>query len=311
MKRTLLAMAIATLTAGAAHAQMSIYGLIDLSYGKAVPAAKADFHSGGDDGSGQGNSTTRIGVKGSTDVGSGLKANFRLETGGITSDGQVNPGGAFFNRAAWAGLSSKFGEVRLGRQDSVPFQTMIDFDFNGAANNVSAFGNVAMGAWLAGRQSRSLQYISPVMNGVKVQLGFVPQGNVAGTKSTASAGVTYASGPLAVAVAVESKRTPGGSNFTSVAGSYDLGVLKVMTSYADGGKFVKGVGVGVVAPVAGFNIGMQLGKNSDTKATGTEFFINKEVLKSTYAYLDIGNVDKTTATSLKGNRYAVGVIYVF
>ena len=108
MKKSLVFAAVALL-AGAAQAQVAVYGLIDMSYGKSVVSdnlgQKADFHSGGDNGSGEGNSTTRLGVKGSTDVGSGLKANFKLETGGITSDGEVQPGGAFFNRQAWAGLS--------------------------------------------------------------------------------------------------------------------------------------------------------------------------------------------------------------
>ena len=31
---------------------------------------------------------------------------------------------------------SSFGEVRVGRQDSVPFQTMIGYDFNGADNGM-------------------------------------------------------------------------------------------------------------------------------------------------------------------------------
>jgi predicted porin len=310
MKRTLIALAVTMAAAGAAHAQMNLYGLIDLSYGKADPKAKADFHSGGDDGSGQGNSTTRVGIKGSTDIGSGIKGNFKFETGGITMAGEVNPGGAFFNRQAWFGFSGGFGEVRLGRQDSVPFQTMIDFDFNGAANTVSALGWATVGPWAPtlGRQSRSLQYISPEMGGLKVQLGVVPEGNQKGTKTVISGGVTYGVGGLKVAVSAQSKETNAGDDFFSVAGSYDLGVVKVMTAYADGGKNAKGVSIGAVAPVAGVNIGFLYGKNSDTKVGATEVFVNSEVFKNTYAYADFGRVDKGAA---KGNRYAVGVIYVF
>ena len=308
MKRTLIALAVTMLSAGAAQAQFNLYGLIDLSYGKADPAAKADFHSGGDDGSGQGNSTTRVGIKGSTEVAKGIKANFKFETGGITMSGEVNPGGAFFNRQAWGGFSGDFGEVRLGRQDSVSFQTMIDFDFNGAANTVSALGLTGVGPWLPGRQSRSLQYISPTMGGLKVQLGVVPEGNQKGTKTVMSAGVTYTAGGLNVAVSGQSKETNKSENFASVAGSYDLGVVKVMASYADGGKNAKGVGIGAVAPIAGVNLGFIVGKNSDTKVGAYEVFVNSEVFKNTYAYADFGRVDKG---SLKGNRYAVGAIYVF
>lgn len=314
MKKVL---AVATLLglAGAAQAQVSLYGLIDLSYGKnniAFPNQKDNFYSGGDNGSSQGNSTTRVGLKGSTDVGSGVKANFKLETGGITLDGSV-PGTTFFNRQAWAGFSGSYGEVRLGKQDSVVFQTMIDFDFNGAANAASALGNTGVGPWTGhlGRNS-GLQYISPTMAGFTAQVGFVPEQSdlATGAKtaiSNTSVGVKYVAGPLALGLTAESKVVDAGSAFTAVAASYDFGVAKVMASYADGGTGQKGTSLGIVAPVAGFNVGMHYAKNSETSVTGTEFFVNKEIFKNTYAYFDYGNVDKPNSR----NAYAIGMIYTF
>ena len=63
---------------GAAQAEVSIYGLVDASYGKneigVSTETKATFHSGGDNSSSKGNSTTRIGLKGSTEVSKGIKA---------------------------------------------------------------------------------------------------------------------------------------------------------------------------------------------------------------------------------------------
>ena len=320
--KKLIPSALLLAVAGVAQAQVSVYGLIDASYGRSIQdnlaGLKADFHSGGDDGSGQGNSTTRVGVKASADVGTGVKANVRLESAGITSDGQVGaPGQAFFNRQAWAGFSGSFGEVRLGRQDSLPFQTMIDFDFNGAANMASAFGSAGAAIWGRGRQSRSLQYIAPeLMPGLKVQGGFTPEDHAAapavGAKANFGFGVTYSAGPLAVAVSGESKRTNASSDFTSVAGRYDFGVAKVMLGYANGGTNQKGINAGVMAPVAGFSVGLNFAKNSDTKSTGLELFANKEIFKNTYAYLDVGRLDdKSSGTSVKGTGYALGVIYVF
>ena len=311
MKHILVPIALALGFVGAAQAQMTIYGLLDASYGKSVYAdsidEKADFHSGGDNGSGEGNSTSRIGLKGTTDVGSGLKANFKLETNGITSSGDIPS--PFFARQAWLGISGGFGEVRLGRQDSVAFQTMIAYDFNGASNGISALGYAAVGPWLPGRQSRSLQYISPTMGGATLQLGFVPEGNVAGAKNTFSAGATYAAGPLSVSATFETKRAEGGSSFASVAGSYDFGLAKVMLGYADGAEGVKGVSVGFVAPVGPVNIGALYGKNSDTKGAAYEVFVNAEVLKGTYAYAEFGKSD--AKTGIKGTGFAVGVIYTF
>lgn len=342
MKKAIIPAALLLSLAGAANAQLAIYGLLDGSYGKSVAdnAAdkKADFHSGGDDGSGQGNSTSRFGLKGSTDVGSGFKANFKLESAGITSDGHVggttttvdSTTGAvtsvtttpFFNRQAWFGLSGGFGEVRFGRQDSIPFQSMIDYDFNGASNGVSSFAYAGAAIWgLDGRQSRSLQYISPVFSGVKVQLGFVPEGNVVGAKNTFSGAATFATGPLSVTASFETKRTETDERFASVAGSYDFGVAKVMLGYADGGKESKtrGFNVGFTAPVAGANIGALVAKNRDTKGVAYEFFANKEVLKNTIVYAEVGRADAKAVSALPFNPpidkaatgYALGLIYIF
>lgn len=324
----LLPIALLLGAAGAVQAQVTVYGLIDMSYGKNQNISatdKADFHSGGDDGNSQGNSTSRFGFKGSTDIGSGVKGNFKLESNGITSDGAVN--NPFFGRQAWLGASGSFGEVRLGRQDSVPFQMMIDFDFNGAANAASALGNSLIAPWMAprGRQSRSLQYISPNYGGVTVQAGFQPEDHTnLATKANVSVGVKYVAGPLAVAGAVETKRTDTGKDFMSVAVSYDLKVVKLMGSYASSGAVNpvtpanggsgKGLGFGVVAPVAGFNIGAHVGKNTDdnNKLTAVELFANREIFKNTYAYLDFGRLqNKTPNPSVKTSAYALGVIYVF
>lgn len=331
MKKSLISAALALGFAGAAQAQMSLYGLIDMSYGKSLLGEvflgeKADFHSGGDNGSSEGNSTTRIGIKGSTDLGGGIKGNFKFETGGIESDGTVNGGGAFFNRQAWAGFSGNFGEVRLGRQDSVSFQTMIDFDFNGASNGVSAGGYAGVGVWLPGRQSRSLQYISPTIAGVTAQLGFVPKGNAGpGGKNVFSAGAKYGTGPLLVGASFQTKAATGAANFASVAGSYDFGVAKVMLGYADGGDFASGGSgdgptFGVNVPVAGFNIGMHYSQNMDDnlKIKAAEVWVNKEIFKNTYAYVEAGNWKTSLALNpldpagkTKGTGYAAGVIWVF
>ena len=322
MKKVLAVAALLGL-AGAAQAQVTIYGLIDMSVGQNeyVGERNAQFHSGGDDYSSQGNSTTRIGFKGATVVAPGVKANFQLETAGIGSDGSVGSSGvfgganqAFFNRQAWAGVSGSFGEVRMGRQDSVAFQTMIGFDFNGAANAASAQSASNSGTYNTGRVARSLQYISNDLGGLKVQAGMQLKGDVVNAEDTFALGLTYTAGPLAVAYTGETKRVTGGAQFNSVAGSYDLGVAKIMLGYADGGAGAKGTTFGVTAPIAGVNVGAIFTKNSDANALASELFVNKEIFKGTYAYFDYGNVDKFpvgAATTSSKNTYALGVIYTF
>jgi predicted porin len=342
MKRTLIATAALMSLAGAAQAQLSIYGLIDLSYGQNIfddiNGTNANFHSGGDDFSTQGNSTTRVGLKGSAEVGAGVKANFQLETAGITSDGRVGSGDQpFFNRQMWAGLSSAYGEVRLGRQDSVAWQTMSQFDFNGASNSASALTNSLVAPYLPPRQSRSLQYISPDFSGFKAQVGFTPEGNDDGDKANYSLSLNYNAGPFAIGATTESKRKEFGRNFNAVAASYDFGFVKVMASYADGGEASgfnsdgsfsigtgKGFGVGAVAPIAGFNVGFHYGDNSDDniKTNALELFINREIFKNTYAYLDYGHVTDfpvavdtgeggITINRKSATAFALGIIYTF
>jgi predicted porin len=315
MKKVLAVAALLGL-AGAAQAQVTIYGLFDLSVGQNeyLGEKNAQFHSGGDDFSSQGNSTSRIGFKGTTVVSPGIKANFQLETAGITSNGDVGGAGqAFFNRQAWAGFSGSFGEVRFGKQDSVAFQTMIGFDFNGAANAASAQAISGAATFNPGRVARSLQYISNDLGGLKVQAGVQLKGDVANAEDTFALGLTYTAGPLAVAYTGESKRVKGGNDFNSVAGSYDFGVAKIMLGYADGGKFAKGTTFGITAPVAGFNVGAIFTKNDDANALASELFVNKEIFKGTYAYFDYGNVDKFPVgnTTASKNAYALGVIYTF
>ena len=314
MMKKLIPAAALLVVMGAAQAQVAVYGLIDASYGKneTIGDTAATFHSGGDNGSSQGNSTSKFGIKGTADVGGGYKANFKLESGGITSDGAVN--GALFNRAAWLGFSGAFGEVRLGRQDNVPFQTLVGFDFNGASNAASAQMLSLATPWsLNGRQSRSLQYIAPAMGGLGVQAGYVPEDTtVTGSKATYSLGATYTAGKLTLGAASESARTAGGTSFSGFAASYDFGVAKAEVGYANGGVGFTGYNVGVSAPVGGFTVGVTYAKNDDaTGAAATEFYINREIFKNTYAYLDYATLDKSNAAFFKGNTYALGVIYVF
>lgn len=113
MKKTLLALAALGAFAGTAAAQssVSVYGVVDLS----LESVKGDSTITRVSSSNY--ATSRLGFKGTEDLGSGLKANFVLESG-IAVDTGSNGNTRFFDRAAWAGLAGGFGELRLGRQDT-------------------------------------------------------------------------------------------------------------------------------------------------------------------------------------------------
>ena len=315
LKKLIPAAALLAL-AGAAQAQVTIYGLVDVGMAKTTTEDAAGTDASLKFG---GNSTTRVGLKGSTDLGSGIKGNFQLETSAIDIDGKLGKDAlgdqVLFGRQAWVGVSGAFGEVRAGRQDSVAFQTMIGFDLNGASNTASASGAAGIdGGLLFGPLgTRSVQYIAPTMAGFKVHVGYQSANTsvaetAIGGKASTGAGVSYTLGNLALAATTTTKNKTGGEGSSAMAASYDFGVLKAAVNYS-GSKGAKGTMYGVVAPVAGVNVGMQYAKNSDSKDTGTEFFVNKEILKNTSVYADI--LSKKTGAGVKSDAYAVGVIYVF
>ncbi|MDE2417383.1 MAG: porin [Burkholderiales bacterium] len=300
---------------GAAHADVTVYGLFDLAYGHTDGADDTvDFSR---------NSTTRLGVKGSTDLGSGIKGNFQLEAGNPQAVKGANE--PFFNRQAWAGLAGKFGEVRAGTQDSVTFQTLIPYDLNYDSNRTAAAD--AAGVPTYGGQNTisktTVMYISPDMSGFQARVSATQKGNNTGTdpraKSMYALGLSYNNGPLSVGAAFETGSTDDTTSlrsnaFSGLGLSYDLGVVKVSGAAVNGGTTAAGLSgrgtiVGIQAPIAGATFGVQYAKNSDTQDTGTEFFANKEVLKNTTAYLDYGI--KTPNVGAKVVTYSVGMIYAF
>ena len=119
MKKTLMVAALTGVFATAAHAQSSVtlYGLIDAGI---TYTNNQQGHSNWKATSGSVNGS-RWGLRGSEDLGGGLKAIFTLENGFNIMNGTNGQGGREFGRQAFVGLSSdQFGAVTLGRQyDSV------------------------------------------------------------------------------------------------------------------------------------------------------------------------------------------------
>lgn len=93
-----------------AQSNVTLYGVADMFYQYADGAnSLSRAQSGGLAGS-------RFGLRGSEDLGGGLRANFTLEGGVNLDDGTSGQGGAMFGRQAHVGLSGSFGSVSLGRQ---------------------------------------------------------------------------------------------------------------------------------------------------------------------------------------------------
>ncbi|AJK50952.1 porin [Burkholderia plantarii] len=206
MKRTALTIvSLASLAAmGSAHAQSSVtlYGLIDtsLTYVNHADGAKNSWLLGN---SSAGNlAGSRWGIKGTEDLGSGLKAIFQLENGFDPSNGKLGQGSREFGRQAFVGLASdRLGTVTLGRQ----YDPLIDLIQPITADNY--FGSAFATAGDVDnydnsfRVNNAVKYTSPVFGGLQFEAMY-SFGGTAGTTSAGqsySAAVAYNGGPLSLA----------------------------------------------------------------------------------------------------------------
>ena len=117
---------------------------------------------------------SRVGVRGSENLGGGLRAEFVIENGFAPDMGTAAQGGRLFGRQAWLGLSGTWGTVSLGRQYTMLFWSLLDADLlgpnmyssgsldsyipNARADNAIAyrgkFGGLTLGAtWSFGRDA--------------------------------------------------------------------------------------------------------------------------------------------------------------
>lgn len=123
--------------------------------------------------------SSRIGFKGTEDLGGGLLAGFWLEAGINSNDGSGvgSNGGLQFNRRSTVSLESAFGEIRLGRDYTPTYwnDNLFDpFGVNGVGTSLisTASGQTSPGGvrsgWTNGQYSRSsnsIGYFLPKLGG--------------------------------------------------------------------------------------------------------------------------------------------------
>lgn len=232
----------------AAQSSVTLFGVVDaaISYGSGSSANRTQMSTSG-------NTQSRIGVRGTEDLGGGLKAGFWLE-GGIANDsgvglpsntnnqasGSAGGGGLTFNRRSFVSLAGGWGEVRLGRDYTPQFWNLVIFDafgVTGAGASQSFVGTNGMsvaGGFPAGaRASNSISYLTPSVGGFHGQatayLGENPSGTaVEDDGSGYGLRGGYTAGKFNVAVATSKTQYAAGDISQSNAGlSYDFGVAKL------------------------------------------------------------------------------------
>ena len=293
MKKSLVALAVLAATGAYAQSSVTLYGIIeattDIGYNRKqesatttnvnnafqVPVSNTTTTTSNQqkngfrvqDGSDQGTGTSRVGFRGTEDLGGGLKANFQLEMGlriddGCTTltanggcnngGGSLNSGGSTFGRNAWGGISGGFGEVRLGRQVLGSYGVQGNSVAAGAGlglyESSAAFylpiGNV--------RFSNAIRYMSPNMGGFTGSLmlsapetltdtstNTTTTNNLTGTSTTTSGNVGRRTG---VDLALEYGNGPAYVGFgynvrdsaNTVSGSTNLPLLNTTSSTLPG-----------------------------------------------------------------------------
>jgi len=246
MQKKLIALAVAGLISAPAMAQsnVTIYGVVDagFAYGKSGDNKFRGVESGL-------LSASRIGLKGSEDLGNGLKAKFALEYG-IGVDNGSGPTGA---RQSWIGLEGGFGFVGLGRQyspghnyagmlsafgGSAGFNPYLDIATSTIANN----GN--------GRWDNAISYKSPNFSGFDVQAMYAfgessDQADNLGYRDLGSQfgiGAGYRNAGLKAAIVYHNTEGGGKSSLGNkiddtkewmIGAGYDFGVVDVNLTYTD------------------------------------------------------------------------------
>jgi predicted porin len=249
--------------ASAAHAQSSVtlYGVIDtsLTYVSHAEGSKNLWALGN---SSAGNlSGSRWGVKGSEDLGGGLKAIFALENGFNPSTG-ASGSSLMFGRQAFVGLASEqYGTLTLGRQ----YDPLVDLIQGITADNY--FGSVFATAGDVDnydnsfRVNNAVKYVSPVYRGLQAEVMY-SFGGVAGStgsEQSYSAALAYNNGPLAVAAGYYYAANSSGtrsvdSGWTSTSGgtfdstinngyqtAHSLQIARIAAQYTVG-SFILGAG---------------------------------------------------------------------
>jgi GBP family porin len=228
VKKNLLIALLTGIFATAVHAQSSVtlYGLIDAGLTYVSNQREAGSTAGHSKFAMTDASINpdRFGLRGSEDLGGGLKAIFTLENGFTLTNGALGQHGLLFGRQAFAGLSSnQFGTVTLGRQ----YDSMVDYlaplAGAGAAKGGVFFGHPYDNDNLQNtmRINNAVKYASPNYNGWRFGslYGFSNAAGGFSDNRAYSFGTSYNNGPLRFAASY--LQLNNGGTAANLAGATD------------------------------------------------------------------------------------------
>jgi len=276
-----VALLVLPVLAGTVHAQSSVtlYGLADTGL---VFINNQSGHSNVEMVTGQTNGS-RVGLRGSEDLGGGLKAIFTLENGFDTANGKLLQGGRLFGRQAFVGLQSPYGTVTMGRQ------------YDPMTRYIGAIAATSMWAWVGThpgdfdnlnsnfRVNNSIEYRSPTFSGLTLDGIFSPGGTSGNfrTNTMYTAAAQYQQGPFTAALAYDHVNTPAVSAF-------DGTVAPGATGFASPGK----------SPVFS---GYLSARSTDVFGAGLSYTLGSAKLGLVYTHTSFNDILRTPTTPNTGN----------
>lgn len=303
MKKTLIALAaVAATSAAFAQSSVTLYGVADAAIVKSTGKSTA-FASA----AGMNNGTSRWGVRGTEDLGGGMKAGFNFEQGLSLADGSLSQAGAgAFGRAAYMTLGGGFGEVRLGRTLNPSFFAAAAWELTGTANYSAAVGQ--FGAVLGGiRNSSQIAYTTPNMGGFSATLGTILKENNGGSGKV-DLNAIYRGGPLVVALGYN--KIEGAEKNLHVGANYDFGAFKVAGSIVDPAGDSKGFTIGGTTMMGPVGLTLDIARDTEFKDTNVLVEGKYALSKRTFAYAAFLRDGKgKTATNV--NNLGLGIRHNF
>jgi predicted porin len=257
MKKLLIATAALAMVAGTAQAQSSVtvYGIMDVNYNSTDSKDSGRATAQGESAL----ATSRIGFKGTEDLGGGLKAEFQLES--KLTPSASTAASQTFGREQWVGLSSAtLGSVRMGVTDVTSSQ-----GFDSSVSQLGDLGNTA--GDVGADKAKTIRYTTPTISGFTAEVGY---SNAAATTDATtdvtngtitSAAVKYEAGNVGLYAGKTTAKISATYNQddTFYGAKYDFGfasvgigqrVVNAISSTEDGSKGdLKSTMFSVAAPV--------------------------------------------------------------
>jgi predicted porin len=272
------------LSAGAASAQVTLYGRVDQSIAQQADAVKNTEMRPG--------SGNRLGFRGVEDLGGGLKAFFHFEHRFNADDGTANS--TFWHGKSLVGLEFSFGRVWLGRDENPAYLQAQTVGDPFGTDTVATNANIVQGRIGNQRYANSVNYAysaSGLSAGVQIAESTVED-------RPFSLGLGYRAGALHVGLGYENP-SDGDDAWTSVFGSYNLGMVRLGAFFGTGTsatnqKHQSYLFSGVVPVGSSGNVLVSYGqlKNKTTSVIADKQFgigYHHSLSKRTTLYADITN----------------------